>query len=111
MSSRAVALRRSVTGDARPRLQVDGWLLAAALAFLALLALALYGARLAPHESSYFVVEHGNDPRPYEPGIVFPFGSDVLGRDIFSLVLAGARARLTIILICGIPRSAAGVSR
>ena len=78
-------------------------------AFLVLLLLALFGERIAPHEPIYFVIEHGNDPRPYDPGIVFPLGSDVLGRDILSLVLSGARTTLTIAVIGGIARVAAGV--
>src|SRR6267378_313946 len=65
------------------------------LAFFGLVFVALFGERLAPHESIYFVVEHGSDPRPYDPGLVFPLGSDLLGRDLFSLVLAGARTTLT----------------
>jgi len=81
----------------------------AALAFLALLLTALFGARLAPHEPIFFVVEHGADPRPYDPGLVFPSGSDVLGRDLFSLVLAGARSTLVIVLLAGIARVSAGI--
>jgi peptide/nickel transport system permease protein len=81
----------------------------ALVALFALLAAALFGERLAPNEPLYFVVEHGADPRPYDPGTVFPFGSDVLGRDLFSLVLAGARATLTIVLLAGLARVAAGV--
>jgi peptide/nickel transport system permease protein len=77
--------------------------------FFGLLCLALFGERLAPHESIFFVVEHGTDPRPYDPGFVFPFGSDVLGRDLFSLVLAGAQATLTIVLAAGLARVLAGV--
>jgi len=73
---------------------IDPWLLLGLVAFFALMVAALFGERIAPNEPIYFVVEHGRDPRPYEPGIVFPFGSDVLGRDLFSLVLTGARARL-----------------
>ena len=88
---------------------VDPWLFIAGVAFLGLLVAALFGERIAPNEPIYFVVEHGRDPRPYEPGIVFPFGSDVLGRDLFSLVLAGARATLTIVLIAGVARVFAGV--
>lgn len=79
------------------------------VAFFGLLAVALFGARLAPHEPIYFVLEHGKDPRPYDPGLVFPFGSDVLGRDLFSLVLAGARATLTIVLLAGLSRVLAGL--
>jgi len=84
-------------------------MLLAVLSFLGLLFVALFGGRLAPHEPIYFVVEHGTDPRPYDPGVVFPFGSDVLGRDVFSLVLAGAQTTLTIVLLGGAARVLAGV--
>jgi ABC-type dipeptide/oligopeptide/nickel transport system permease subunit len=80
----------------------------AGIVFFALLIVALLGERLAPHESIYFVVEHGADPRPYDPGLVFPFGSDVLGRDIFSLVLAGAGTTLQIVVLSGVARVVAG---
>jgi peptide/nickel transport system permease protein len=78
-------------------------------AFFGLICVALFGARLAPHEATYFVLEHGSDPRPYDPGLVFPFGSDILGRDILSLVLAGARATLTIVVLAGTARVIAGM--
>jgi peptide/nickel transport system permease protein len=93
-----------------PLPRVDVPLVVALLGFLGLVAVALLGGRLAPHESIYFVVEHGTDPRPYDPGLVFPFGSDVLGRDIFSLVLAGAGTTLQIVLLSGIARVAAGAA-
>jgi ABC-type dipeptide/oligopeptide/nickel transport system permease subunit len=96
----------------RPRTRlpsIDPWLFIGVVAFFGLIVAALFGERIAPNEPIYFVVEHGRDPRPYEPGIVFPFGSDVLGRDLFSLVLAGARATLTIVLVAGLARVAAGV--
>src|SRR6266508_5494468 len=86
----------------------DPWLLVALVAFLGLVAVAIFGERIAPHESIYFVPMHGSDPRPYDPGLVFPFGSDVLGRDLFSLVLAGARATLTIVVLSGAARVVAG---
>lgn len=94
---------------ARPRPSLDPWTLLGIAAFLGLVFVALFGERIAPHESIYFVVEHGGDPRPYDPGLVFPLGSDVLGRDIVSLVLAGARATLTIVVLGGIARVVAGV--
>jgi peptide/nickel transport system permease protein len=92
---------------ARPVL--DPLMVVALVAFMALLFVTLLGERIAPHEPIYFVVEHASDPRPYDPGLVFPLGSDVLGRDLFSLVLAGARATLTIVLLSGIARVIAGV--
>jgi peptide/nickel transport system permease protein len=88
---------------------LDPLMLGAFASFIGLLLMALLGDRIAPHEPIYFVVEHGSDPRPYDPGLVFPLGSDVLGRDLFSLVLAGARATLTIVLLSGIARVVAGV--
>jgi peptide/nickel transport system permease protein len=78
------------------------------VAFFGLLFIALFGERIAPYEPIYFVPEHGRDPRPYDPGVVFAFGSDVLGRDLASLVVAGARATLTIVLVSGIARVLAG---
>lgn len=87
----------------------DPWLLIAITAFFILLFVALFGARIAPHEPIYFVLEHDRDPRPYDPGIVFPFGSDVLGRDLFSVVLAGAGATLAIVALGGLARVLAGV--
>ena len=91
------------------RLHLDVLSLLGLFAFFALLLVALLGERFAPHEAIYFVPEHGNDPRPYDPGIVFPLGSDVLGRDLLSLVLAGARTTLTIVVIGGLARVLAGV--
>lgn len=89
--------------------RLDPWMLIAALSFLGLLFVALFGGRIAPHEPIFFVIEHGSDPRPYDPGVVFPFGSDLLGRDLLSLVLAGAQTTLTIVLLGGAARVFAGV--
>jgi peptide/nickel transport system permease protein len=86
----------------------DPWLVVGLIAFFGLVFFALFGERIAPHEAIYFVPEHGSDPRPYDPGLVFLFGSDVLGRDLFSVVLAGARATLTIIVLSGAARVVAG---
>ena len=105
MSVATAVVRR--TQARRLRLPEVGTLIGAA-AFFAVLVFALFGERLAPHEAIYFVPEHGTDPRPYDPGLVFPFGSDVLGRDLVSLVFAGARATLAIVLISGIVRVVAG---
>jgi ABC-type dipeptide/oligopeptide/nickel transport system permease subunit len=86
----------------------DPWFVVGLIAFFGLVFFALFGERIAPHEAIYFVPEHGSDPRPYDPGIVFPFGSDVLGRDLFSVVLAGARTTLAIIVLSGAARVVAG---
>jgi ABC-type dipeptide/oligopeptide/nickel transport system permease subunit len=97
------------SASSRRRVPGDPALIAGALVALGLLTVALLGERLAPHQSIYFVIEHSRDPRPYDPGLVFPFGSDILGRDLFSLVLAGARATLAIVVLAGLARVVAGV--
>lgn len=88
----------------------DPWVYIGLFAFFALAFVVVFGERIAPHEAIFFVPEHGRDPRPYDPGLVFPFGSDILGRDLLSLVLAGARATLTIVLLGGVARVIAGVA-
>lgn len=89
--------------------RADPWALTASVILLGLVSAALFGERLAPHEAVYFVLEHEQGPRPFDPGLVFPLGSDVLGRDLLSLVLAGARATLTVVLLAGLARVLAGV--
>jgi len=105
MSTTAALIRRAHAPGAR---LPDAGTLIGLAAFFAILIVALLGEHMAPHEAIYFVPEHGADPRPYDPGRVFPFGSDVLGRDLFSLVLAGARATLAIVVISGLARVLAG---
>lgn len=87
----------------------DPWSFIGLFAFFLLLFVALFGERIAPHEAMYFVPQHGGDPRPYDPGLVYPFGSDVLGRDLLSLVLAGARLTLGIVVLGGLARVLAAV--
>ena len=62
----AVSSHVAARFDAAPRLRihlprVDVPLVVALLGFLGLIAVALLGGRLAPHESIYFVVEHGTE--------------------------------------------------
>lgn len=90
--------------------RIDPWFAIGLFAFFVLLFVALFGERIAPYEPIYFVVNHGDEQRPYAPGEVFPLGSDVLGRDLFSLVLAGARATLIIGVVAGLARVLAGLA-
>jgi peptide/nickel transport system permease protein len=104
-----VTLPRQIQGWRRLE-RPEPWAFTAVVTALALLFVAAFGERIAPHESIYFLVEHGNDPRPFDPGIVYPLGSDVLGRDLFSLVLAGAPTTLAIVLLGGLARVASGLA-
>ena len=91
------------------RRRVDPWL-AAGLAIAGLLVfVAFYGDRIAPNEPIYLLV---NGPpgteRPLPPGQPFLFGSDAYGRDLWSLVLVGARTTLAIVTLAGLARVALG---
>jgi peptide/nickel transport system permease protein len=87
----------------------DPWFAIGLFAFFALLFVALFGERIAPYEPIYFTVNRGDLQRPFAPGEVYPLGSDVLGRDLFSLVLAGARATLLIAIVAGLARVLSGL--
>jgi peptide/nickel transport system permease protein len=89
--------------------RIDPWFGIGLFAFFALLFVALFGERIAPHETIYVVVDPPRLRPPYPPGGIYPFGSDGLGRDLFSVVLAGARATLIIAVSAGIARVLAGL--
>ena len=89
--------------------RIDPWFAIGLFAFFALLFVALFGERIAPYESIYMVVDPPVRRPPYAPGEVYPFGSDALGRDLFSVVLAGARATLIIATIAGAARVILGL--
>ena len=91
--------------------RIDPWFAIGLVAFFALLFVALFGERIAPYEPIFFTVNRGDLQRPFAPGEVFPLGSDVLGRDLFSLVLAGARATLLIGVVAGLARVLSGAHR
>jgi peptide/nickel transport system permease protein len=85
--------------------RIDPWFAIGLFAFFAL----LFVERIAPYEPIFFTVNRGDLQRPFAPGEVYPLGSDVLGRDLFSLVLAGARATLLIAIVAGLARVLSGL--
>lgn len=89
---------------------MDPWLAVGLAVAGILLFVAFYGDRVAPNEPFYLLV-NGSDGavRPLPPGQPFLLGSDALGRDLFSLVLTGARTTLGIVVLAGLARLAAGV--
>ena len=73
----------------------------------------IYGPGLteaSPYETNRILTIEGviTGP-PFEPSSVFPWGSDVLGRDVQSLVLNGGRQTLTLALFATIARVLLGV--
>ena len=91
--------------------RLDPWLLAGLTLCGLLLFIAVYGDRIAPHEAIFLLI---NGPtgteRPLPPGQPFVFGSDAVGRDLFSLVLVGARTTLFIVVLAGVARLFAGLA-
>jgi len=88
---------------------MDPWLVVGLSVGLALLGVAFYGDRMAPNEPIFLLV---NGPpgteRPLPPGQPFLFGSDAYGRDLWSLVLVGARTTLAIVTLAGLARVTLG---
>ena len=89
--------------------RIDPWFAIGLFAFFALLFVALFGERIAPHETIFMVLNRPPLRPPYAPGEVYPLGSDGLGRDLFSVVLAGARATLVIATAAGVARVMCGL--
>jgi ABC-type dipeptide/oligopeptide/nickel transport system permease subunit len=89
--------------------RIDPWFAIGLFAFFTLLFVALFGERIAPYEATYMVVDPPRLRPPYAPGEVYPLGSDALGRDLISVVLAGARATLIIATIAGAARVLLGL--
>lgn len=91
--------------------RLDPWLLVGLVLCGLLLFIALYGDRIAPHEPVFLLINGpaGTD-RPLPPGLPFVFGSDAVGRDLFGLVLVGARTTLLIVVLAGTARLLAGLA-
>lgn len=82
------------------------------LLVFALAAVILFGPQLAPHSpytTQGLTFENGvfRVP-PFEPDAVYPLGTDVLGRDILSLILAGAQQTLFLTLLVVLVRLVVG---
>lgn len=93
------------------RRAIDPWLAAGLAIAGVLLLVAFYGDRFAPYEPIFLLV---NGPpgteRPLPPGQPFLFGSDTYGRDLWTLVLVGARTTLAIVALAGLARVALGLA-
>lgn len=79
---------------------------------LLLLVIFLFGPQLAPH-SPYATqgLEYKDGEfsiPPFEPGGEYPWGSDVLGRDMMSLIMAGAQQTLLLAVLVVVARTVLG---
>ncbi|MGB2896501.1 MAG: ABC transporter permease subunit [Anaerolineales bacterium] len=71
-----------------------------------------FGYQLSPHNpyttSGLTIVEGELLIPPFEPGIEYPWGTDVLGRDIMSLILTGAWQTLRLVIVVVVVRLVVG---
>jgi len=71
-----------------------------------------FGYQLSPHNpyttSGLTIVDGELFVPPFEPGVEYPWGTDVLGRDMMSLVLTGAWQTLRLVIIVVVVRLGVG---
>mgnify|MGYP001128387884 CR=1 FL=1 len=83
-----------------------------ALLLLGLLIVVFLGTQLAPHSpyvtQGLTIIDGKLSVPPFAPSEVYPWGTDVIGRDIMSLVLVGARRTLSMSVVIVLARMAVG---
>lgn len=80
-----------------------------AIIILGLLMMALFGQRLAPYSPFSPVASYTNETGelvfpPFAPSSQFPLGTDAIGRDIWTLLLYGARRTLALAFFAVVAR-------
>ena len=95
-------------------LAVPWIILAVAAGIIALFVIFLFGPRLAPHSPytthGLTIVDGEFSVPPFEPGEIYPWGTDVIGRDIMSLIIAGAQQTLFLAGLVVLARMMVGFS-
>ncbi len=88
-------------------------LIVGSLMVAALLIVLFLGQYLTPnipyHTQGLVKIDGVLTPPPFPPGERYPWGTDLLGRGIMSLIIAGARQTLTLGILVVAARTAAGV--
>ena len=83
------------------------------LMFLGLIILVIFGEKFSPaspyETHNIMMIEGTVYAPPFKPSSVFPWGSDLLGRDIQALVLSGARLTLALAMFATMARLALGL--
>ncbi|MBN1579992.1 MAG: ABC transporter permease subunit, partial [Anaerolineae bacterium] len=88
-------------------------LIVGGLLILGLIVVVFLGPRLAPnspyHTQGLTMVDGQLTTPPFAPGEDYPWGTDVLGRGMMSLVLAGAQQTLILAVLAVVARTVVGV--
>ena len=118
------AARRQISVDERPALaggQRHAWttlarnvpLVVGGVLVIGLAIIVFFGPQLAPnnpaHTQGLMQVDGAFLSPPFAPGAPYPWGSDARGRGILSLILAGARQTLMLVVLAVAARLAVGV--
>jgi peptide/nickel transport system permease protein len=101
----------------KPSLWVSVWrnfpLVLGGLMVLVLLVVVLFGPGMTPHSpyatKGLELVDGELVAPPFEPGDEFPWGTDMLGRDIMSLIFSGAQLTLFLAILVVAARMAVGI--
>jgi peptide/nickel transport system permease protein len=84
-----------------------------ALLMAALVGMVLFGPRLAPHSpyttQGLLIVDGELRVPPFAPDKIHPWGTDALGRDMMSLILAGAQQTLLLAALVVLARMGLGL--
>ncbi len=119
--ARTPAQLERIETAARPINRRIGWsaayrntpLVVGGILMLALLIVVLFGTFLAPHSpyaTQGLKIEGGEfSVPPFEPGDQYPWGTDVIGRDMASLILAGAQSTLLLVVLVVFVRMGVGI--
>ncbi len=86
----------SLWGDAGRRLLRNKLAMAGAIGVTVLLFLAIGAGRISPYAYDYQLFAHISEP----PSREFPLGTDLVGRDMLSRMIYGARVSMSIALSC-----------
>jgi peptide/nickel transport system permease protein len=82
------------------------------LLVLGLLVVIFFGPNLAPHSpyttQGLTVIDGEMKVPPFEPDAAYPLGTDVLGRDVLSLILAGAQQTIFLAAVVVLSRMVIG---
>lgn len=101
----------------KPSLWISVWrnfpFVVGSIMVLVLLVIVLFGPAMTPHSpyttQGLELVNGEMITPPFEPGAEYPFGTDMLGRDLMSLIFSGAQLTLFLALMVVIARMLVGI--
>ena len=114
---KSAPIETSYRPSSKPSLWVSVWrnfpFVAGGLMVIILLVVVLFGPGMTPHSpyatKGLEMIDGQLIAPPFAPGEEFPMGSDMLGRDIMSLIFSGAQITLFLALLVVVARMVVGI--